>query len=392
MTGLVLEPELLFVAACCRWPDDQQRRSRISAAADAVGDWDRMAELAEAHRVEGLVDQALAAAAVDIPAATAARLNHGAEEIRALSLVQLMEMLRIARRLAQRGIDHRFLKGIPLGLVVYGSPTLKRSWDIDVLVSRGDAVATARELAELGYAPQNPARPLDEAEFERFSVVQKEAEFANVDGVSVELHWGIADHPMLLKGLDPFRAPRQVALLGERSVATLPDDANIYYLAVHGAPHGWSRLKWLADFSGLLAAHTREDRIALCRDAGRYGAAPAVEQGLLLADHLFGPGIVPAELLASASSSARRLADLALAVIARREHDGEIEADRIARSALLKSNWLLGSGYRYLALHAVNRLRGSEERRQVALPKGLHWLYWVIRPFMWLGRRARRGW
>lgn len=392
MKDVALEPELLFVAACCRWPDDDRRRARIAAAAEAVGDWDRVAELAEAHRVEGLVDQAIAATGVDVPSATAARLNRSAHDIRALCLAQLMEMLRIDERFGQRGIEHRFLKGIPLGLVVYGSPTLKRSWDIDVLVCPGDAVAAARELASLGYRPQNPARPLDEAEFERFSVVQKEAEFANSEGISVELHWAIADHPMLLNGLDPFRSPKHVVLLGERSVATLPDSANLYYLAVHGAPHGWSRLKWLADFSGLLATHAPEERIALCKDSGRYGAAPAVGQGLLLADRLFGPGIVPPELLAGASKNAHRLAHLALTVIARRQRDGVIEADRVARSALLKSNWLLGSGVRYLALHAVNRLRGSEERRQIALPNGFHWLYWVIRPFMWLGRRVRRGW
>lgn len=391
MKGITLEPELLFVAACCRWPDDEQRRSRIVAAAGAVGNWDRIVELAEAHRIEGLVSQAIATAKVDAPPEPTARLDRSAEEIRTLCLAQLMEMLRIADCLGQRGIDHRFLKGIPLGMVVYGSPTLKRSWDIDILVCPGDAVAAARELAGLGYAPQNPPRPLDEAEFERFSVVQKEAEFGNADGISVELHWGIADHPMLLNGLDPFQAPRHVALLGDRSVATLPDAANLYYLAVHGAPHGWSRLKWLADFSGLLAAHTPEERTALCKDAGRYGAAPAVEQGLLLVDRLFGPGIVPPELLNGASKSAQRLAHLGLTVIARRD-DGEIEADRVARSAILKSHWLLGSGFRYRAMHAVNRLRGSEERRQVALPRGLHWLYWVIRPFMWMGRRVRRGW
>lgn len=392
MKALALEPELLFVAACCRWPDDEQRRSRVAAAAQAVGDWNRAVGLAEAHRVEGLVHQATSAVAVALPPEMATRLKRRAEEIRALCFAQVMEMLRIGERLDRRKIDHRFLKGIPLGMRVYGTLTLKRSWDIDVLVRPGDAVAAARELADLGYAPRNPARQLDQEEFDRFSVVQKEAQFENPTGVSVELHWAIADHPMLLKGLNPFRALNRVELLGERSVATLPDAENLYYLAVHGAPHGWSRLKWLADFSAMLAAHSPAERVALWKDASRYGAAPAVEQGLLLTDRFFGPGIVPAQLLAGAGTNARRLADLASVVIARRQGDGEIEADRVARSALLKSNWLLGSGIRYLALHAVNRLRGSEERRQIALPKGLHWAYWVIRPVMWLRRRARRGW
>jgi len=173
-----MTPAFRLVAACCRWPAIEDRAQAIRDAAAAVTDWDEIVRVADRHRVEPLVTNGLAAADLPIPPVLAAAVEHH----RALSLRDIGETLRIAAALDRAGIEHLFLKGAPLGVVTYGSPLLKRSWDIDLLVLPGQAVATAALLAEMGYAPVMPPRPLDREEFARWSVVSKEAELRGPNG------------------------------------------------------------------------------------------------------------------------------------------------------------------------------------------------------------------
>ena len=124
--------------------------------------------------------------------------------------------------------------------------------------------------------------------------------------------------------------------------------------------------------------------------ADAQGATRALQQADLLIERLLGIEAAPKEFRDQGGKTSERLCELALIAIARRDRDQDIDSDRVAHRAVLRSWWLLGSGFRYFALHARNRLRGSEERRQIALPRGLHWLYWFMRPFMWAGRRLQR--
>ena len=216
-----MTPELALILACCRWPDGAARRHAIAVAAEQVGDWAAVAALARAHRVEGLVDNGLRSGAIDTPERFRAQLAAAAAEIRAFNFGAIAQTLRIDRALGNAGILAMFLKGLPVGVAAYGTPLLKRSWDIDLFVRPADATAAGTILEGLGYAPRRPPRPLDGAEFARWSVVSKEAEFRAATGITVELHWRLADHPMLIPTIDATAPSCAVTLLGEHRVATL---------------------------------------------------------------------------------------------------------------------------------------------------------------------------
>lgn len=368
-----MTPAFRLLAACCRWPDDERRAEAVRAAAAGFTEWDALATLADRHRVEPMVVHGLNAAGIQVPPPIAA----AAEVARADTLRDLGETLRIAAALDAAGITHRFLKGIPLGVAAYGTPTLKRSWDIDLLVLPGQAVAAADCLGALGYQPTMPPRPFDRTEYERWSVVSKEAEFRSARGTIVELHWRVSDHPQLLPDIDAATTARAIPLFGERIVMALADGPTLAYLAVHGGAHAWFRLKWIADFNALLVSLEPDARAVALADAAARGVGNALTSAIDLSGRLFRNEPPRADLPARQLSGLSRAALLA-------------DTDRDSASLASRARWRLGSGAGFRWTELRIRLRGTLDRIEHPLPSRLTGLFpWLRVPF-WLHRRLKR--
>ena len=366
-----MTPAFRLLAACCRWPDDERRVEAVQAAADSFTDWDGFTALADRHRVEPLAAHGLRAAGIEVLPALAA----AAEVARAATLRDLGETLRIAAAFDAAGITHRFLKGIPLGMAAYGTPTLKRSWDIDLLVMPRDTVAAADCLAGLDYTPVMPPRPFDQVEYVRWSAVSKEAEFRSARGTMVELHWRVSDHPALLSRVDAATPARAIPILGERSVATLADGPTLAYLAVHGAAHAWFRLKWIADFNALLESLAPDARAAALADAATRGVGHTLAAAIDLSGQLF-RNEPPAT-----DRSTRLLGRLSLAaLLAESDHDSAALASR--------ARWRLGGGASFWLAELHVRLRGTLDRVEHPLPPRLDFLYPLLRVPFWIRRRV----
>jgi hypothetical protein len=340
-----------------------------------VTDWRAVLALADKHRVEGLVANAMISVA-ELPAFVAAEARRTADEVKGRALGDVAETLRVSDALQSRGIGHAILKGAPLGVRAFGSPLLKQSWDIDVFVDTHSAVAGAAALADVGYTAHVPARPFTPAEFRRWSTVSKEAEFRSASGRTVELHWSLSDHPMLLRGLNAGAVTEEVELFAGQCVPTLGDAANIAYLAVHGAFHGWSRLKWLADFAAFVGSHPGERQEQLIAEARDWNVGLALDQALALANEVLSAG-----LRSAPRANAQILIRLAKTTIERRGEAQEFDRDRRASDAISQIKRRLHPGTRYRLMLLYRRLRGTEDRRQFPLPNGLTWAYWLLRPF-----------
>jgi len=376
MPASCMNPELLFVAACCRWPDDETRRRRVARLADQVRSWEQVVALTATHRVEGLVHHAVRSAPFDLPQAVAGRLATMAGAVRRKALQSLGEALRITGLLDTNAVEFRVIKGLPVAALAYGSVTIKNSVDLDLLVRRRDAVRAARILHEAGYSQVRPWRRLGEREFHSWSKVAKEACFVGDRG-QVDLHWDLLDQPAVLTGLDPWEEPRLVPLVGQAGVPTLPDPAHLAYLAGHGGMSGWSRLKWVADFAAFINARPEQERTALC-SAARAMAGRTLDQGLILAGHLLGPGYPEA---AEPGECAGQLAAAAEKIIAARTPGVVIESQRDAMKLLSRSQWRLRAGLRYKAHEIERRFREQEIRFRLRLwlPGPLAWLFWPLR-------------
>lgn len=286
--------ELRLVAACVRPLADERRLDAIRDAASVAFDAQQVVTLAHRHRVEGFVEQGLAAAGVALAPAAATRLATSAAAARLKTLRSAGEEVRVGQAFAAAGIDAIFIKGATLGMRAHGTTALKTSWDVDVLVARDRLNAAGAVLSDLGYRLSILGGIADPVKVRRYLAANKEAEWrhAGRDTV-VELHTELTDNNAAIPTIG-LGSPREaVELVPGGSLATLATAPLFAYLCYHGSSHLWARLKWLADVAALLRG---EDIMRLHDEAVALGAGRTPAVAILLAHELLGLN-VPTPLL-----------------------------------------------------------------------------------------------
>lgn len=377
-------PAFAMTALCCRWPATADRDAAIGATALSSADWAAVVALARRHRVAGLVHEALRSAGVRPPDEAAEALAGEALAVAARSLAHAAETARLQALFDTAGIANLALKGAALEILAYGRLGLKSAWDIDLLVEEAAVDAARAVLEGEGYRFVAPA-PAER--FEDWRPMSKEAVFAG-PRATVELHWRLVDSPRLLPGIGARSAAQAVRIGGATEVRTLARDTLFAYLCVHGASHGWSRLKWLADLAALISGDDDAGIERLWRRSQDLGAGAASAQALLLAERMLGRSLAPRLRHALRTDpKARLLVRLALAALA---GEGEIESRPWIGDAVLAGHLLIGHGWAYRWSEIRRQGRSAHDRLAWPLPPGLRWLYALIRLPSWLGRRAAR--
>ena len=382
---LHLPPEFQLVAACCRWPPSPERDGAVTAAAALSADWPLVARIAERHRVEGLVWNALRQAGVAVPAEAGERLRGAASRIARQNLVLTAESLRLAARLEEAGIRFLFVKGVALGALVYGSVGPKMGWDIDLLVPPVSLDAAAAALEAAGYRLDLPSGPRARERLGLFHRHWKESVWKSADGsLTVELHTALSDNPALLPGVGPDSPAQAVEVAKGRFLPTLTTDELFAYLAVHGASSAWFRLKWIADVAALLAGAPPAEIERLYRRSRQLGAGRASAQALLLCQRLFGTPVPPALAAELRSDRTNRwLLDVALRMLAGRTLATELNQVRFGTLSIHLTQLGLMPGLRFKLDEIGRQLIDARDRVDVPLPRGLGFLY----PFISMTRR-----
>jgi hypothetical protein len=383
-----LPPEFLLVAACCRWPPSPARDEAVLAAAGKPLDWALVARIAERHRVEGLVWNALRRAEAEVPAEAGERLRSAAARIARQNLRLTAESLRLAARLDEAGIRHLFVKGVALGALAYGSVGPKMGWDIDLLVPLAEVEAAAALLEAAGYRLDLPSGPRARERLALFHRHWKESVWKSADGaLTVELHTGLSDNPALLAAVGLDSAVQRAEVAKGRFLPTLGRDELFAYLSVHGASSAWFRLKWIADVAALIAAERPEEIERLYRRSQQLGAGRSAAQALLLCKRLFDTPVPPAlaaEL--GADRTNRWLLAVALRMLAGRTLATELHHARFGTAGIHLVQFGLLPGIRFKLGELGRQLVDARDRIEVPLPRGLGFLY----PLITLSRRLTR--
>lgn len=382
-----LPAEFLLAAACCR-PPGKARDQTVRAAAGGV-DWRSLERVVARHRIEGLAHAALVAAGVAPAAGVAEALRNAASAIARAGLEMAAETGRLQDLFDQAGIPSLVLKGATLDILAWGRLGLKRSWDVDLLVSPTDAGRARAVLEREGYALRLPAGRAPDA-FETWAALSKEAVFHHPGaGHVVELHWRLVDVATLLPGLSVNARSQAVPLSPTLALRTLADDELFAYLCVHGTSHGWSRLKWLADLGAFLARRDDAERHRLYRRAVDLQAGRCPATALLLCERLLGSPLPPgcvAEIRADAK--AERLVGIALEALTG-AGGAEVAARPLAAERILLSHFLFADGWRFRLAEWRRQWISLDDHMRLRLPGRLAFLYGVVRAPLWVWRRLR---
>jgi hypothetical protein len=257
--------------------ESRARRRDLAQLGDI--DWRRFVMLANRHRVGPLAVRSLLLSGVELPEAIAQEFG----QARAAALFAEMriadELIRLQQMLRSDGIDPILLKGPGLSLRAFGELGLRTYRDLDLLIGEEEVARAAALLSSAGYELLEP-RAENVLETPDWCRDHKDALFRHPEsGLIVELHWRLFDNRSLM----PDRALPAPVMLGVpplETVLVLPPEAELPYLCIHGALHGWSRLRWLADVNALIQSASEQFLL------GCIVATPAVAQSLILCRQL----------------------------------------------------------------------------------------------------------
>jgi hypothetical protein len=385
MSGGSGTAEFAVVCACSRWPHTPACLVEVRAAGAEDVDWSRVATLAVRHRVAGLVAAGLAAAGLPVPPALAEQARRDAMTALRLSA----EAVRLDRAMAAAGIPALYVKGTTLAQLVYGSLTVRHGKDIDAVVAPGAVPAAWRVLDALGYHRISPARDLSPAAARAYLDAAKDSVHRNPRiHAEVELHWQLSeiDHNVVLP---PPALWRAVPVSPTAVLHTLDDGRLFVYLCAHGAAHVWARLKWLADVAAMIE-QAEDGGAALWRAAVAARAERTAALAILLSQEVFGTAPPPG----FAVRKSRRLrALLAISRWSLAPRDGDIEIHEHAMSpwAARLGGLLVARDWRARGRAVRNVMLPSEDIVLLQLPRGLGFLYPLLRAPVWAWKRSRRG-
>jgi hypothetical protein len=290
------------------------------------------------------------------------------------------ESLRLKQLMEAAQIPVLFVKGVSLSVLAYGSLSLKKGRDIDILVPLSSLNDTAGILDQAGYALVEPEGARGRERLHVWHGLSKESVWRNDRRRTiVELHTKLVDNEMLLAGIAGAPPRQHVPVAAGMFLPTLARDELFAYLCVHGAWSGWFRLKWIADVAALLSACSPEEVERLYWRSQDLGAGRAAAQALLLCEHLFATRMNAALLAELGRDRVNRwLMAGALRKLSGRAVANELGDTRLGTASIHLMHFLLLPGWKFRLRQLRHQFFNQYDRMAVPLPRRLHLLYPLV--------------
>jgi hypothetical protein len=388
--------ELNLVLACVRaalFPEKQEptrsRNRSLDRPRSGPLDWQRFLFWTRRHRIFPLVCAGLKKIPnLQVPDAVSREIHQIAAANSKRMLMLTSELIHLIRELNALGILVIPLKGPALAFQVYGDVTMRQIRDLDLLINLDDLDSAMRRLLSRGYR-LHPSY----VGFEKLSAKKRALwnDFINhlclvhpEKGISVELHWNVVQDLLPSRLAEFWERTIRLSFAGAEIPALDIQDL-IPLLAAHGAKHAWRRLSWLAEPACLIPRISEEAWETICASVEKSGIRRALVQTVLISSRLFDTPVPERinEWLRKDSASSQ-LAHYALQQIAQENEvpgHGLPTVRNLFYISRLKSN----HAYRSKTLQGI--FLCISDFTEIELPDRLLWLYFLLRPIIWVARR-----
>jgi hypothetical protein len=369
-----------LLRAIVRLQTDAQQISRL---AGNIRDWDSLLNVTQEHRVLPMLFSRLADMGSAVPPIVQERLQLEYDRNMFHNLTNAVELIAVLKAFEHEMIPAMPFKGVVLGASIYHDLTTRAAGDLDLLIHYRHRTRATTILLERGYEPTT-ASPADgtpavsdyyEYHFER-----------PTDGMVLELRWRLTQ-PRFRRDLDMdwVWPRRRTAMLAGAEVPNMSPEITLLVLCMHGSKHVWARLLWICDVAQLLHVSPDLDWKDAIHEARKSGLWRALALGVLLAHRIAGAP-VPQSILQRFES------DTAACNLTQHVQEHLFDAPGSTPEGHVPYNiQLLGFHDRVRLLLSPQFLRPNErDRAAIPLPKSLHVLYYLIRPFRILWDRSAR--
>ncbi|MFP3860899.1 MAG: nucleotidyltransferase family protein [Bacteroidales bacterium] len=298
----------------------------------------------------------------------------------------LREIILLSSQLNKQNIPHLFIKGPVLSQMLYNDPLLKSSIDIDILTSFEHVEKMHALLSEAGYRMIYPSFDLNKTERNINYRISHHYNFRHPEKqVNIELHWKLMNPRALLPIDFEELYKRSVEVdINQHKIRTMGKSDYLLYLAVHGSKHRWYSLGWLKDFSELIRQASPEEFTRAFEKAEKFKLLKPFVQGNVLSHLLFKNPLDERIINFYKRKPPERFIIRALQAV-----KTPIEKIRSHKSGRLMYQFKLRNDLRYW-LTLLFRLRTHHsDWEALRLPAWLFFLYYPLRPFLFLYRMYR---
>jgi hypothetical protein len=247
-------------------PDDLPR----PILTQSVHDWTGLLREAERHGVLGVLAAPLQALEA-LPPPARGRLEQRRDLERVWHAHLRESLVDVFTELHVGGVPFAALKGPVLAERLYDDASLRRSTDLDLLVTPRDVPAALKILERLGYTPESGTSARYHQEFHHHWCL------THVRRPPLELHFRVYVGFGVQLNADDFlaRALPYQTHSGPPCYILSPED-EFLYLCLHAAGHDFARLAWLYDLKLFLRRHPRLHWATVRTRAANAGVATAL--------------------------------------------------------------------------------------------------------------------
>ncbi|MBB3108570.1 hypothetical protein FHS18_000598 [Paenibacillus phyllosphaerae] len=296
------------------------------------------------------------------------------------------EMDRVNKLFAENSIRSLILKGPPLAQTLFGDVSRRTSKDLDILVPVENFEQVNEILMQDGYIPKKKFVPDILGDWKRRR--HHLSYFNPKKQVQIEIHWRMNPEMGCEPSFEDLWLRRQKSNLTGSDIFLLSNEDLFSYLIMHGARHGWFRLRWLLDIHYLLSVKNINWR-SVSDGFIKNGQQAIAGQTLILLHSLFKTEVpLEMEYLLDARKSAV-LAERAMLFIIGTSDVSVDSEDRDLVREYQRYLFAIKTSKQKWEYVRERLLPNSYDANTLYLPRTLHFLYYPLRPFLWFWRRVK---
>jgi hypothetical protein len=359
----------------------------IRSLQDGSIDWDKFIQLAYQHRIYPIVASRIKSRTdIEFPTKVIKQLNqmyiHNTYKM--LRLTASMEQL--CKDLESHGVNALVLKGPVLAEALYGDFSLRTSKDIDLLVSGQDMDQAESIILQQGYKPDIETSIRLKSDYHKghhFGYTHPDT------GVQVELHWRTSSNMYSEPSFSELWQRRRATTKTSHPVYFLGHEDLFIYLVLHGARHGWFRIRWLTDIDRMIREGLDWD--VVFEEFHKRDNMHVCGQTLLLCECMFrSPVENLLDQVCETDTRSIKIAQEALRIIPEFVNMVETKTTKEVSTYMKRYRKKIMSPQQRWKSLIVNLYPSSHDAQLLPLPRWLHFLYFPLRPFLWAWRKKKQ--
>lgn len=344
-------------------------------------DWNYFLQLAMHHRIYPLVYLKLKEVASELTPShvlQALQIEYKKNTFQMLHLSGEME--RVSKLFTENKIRSLFLKGPVVAHDLYGDISLRTSKDLDILIQKNEIEKAEELLLKHGYTNTQETITQSDKKGRNYHITY----FHTHKKIEIELHWRLHPYPIKQPTFNELWERKRNSNFTSYPVFFLGREDLLLYLSVHGARHGWFRLRWLKDINQILKQQFNYQQVNSSQK--KYQYSHMIGQTHTLVSQLLGLK-VNKDIKILSKRNSKKLAQTALLYIGKRTHS-HINESHDLNTYHTRYLFLLMPTSRKILFILTLLHPSSKDQQTLLLPNSLHFLYFPLRPFLWIWRKT----